>query len=71
MDSMDQHKDKNTIQKCLKCLNHNDLLEPVQLLNCDHVFHKGCIQKWGINNNICPLCREKFDDNMFDYGDRW
>ena len=28
-------------------------------LQCGHVFHKGCINKWTSIKNTCPLCRTK------------
>lgn len=24
---------------------------------CNHVFHKHCIDRWNMNENTCPLCR--------------
>ena len=33
--------------------------KPVTIYNCLHTFCKQCLEK--ITNNICPLCRQKFE----------
>ena len=30
--------------------------------NCQHIFHKSCIQDWIRRSNTCPLCKEPFCD---------
>jgi len=28
-------------------------------LSCGHLFHHGCLNQWLLNNDTCPMCREK------------
>ena len=28
-------------------------------LSCGHLFHHGCLNEWLLNNDTCPMCREK------------
>jgi hypothetical protein len=43
---------------CAICM---DNIEPRAKLitKCFHVFHESCIMNWVINNNSCPVCKEK------------
>ena len=46
-------------QKCVICLKNIDqdggsLRETI---DCNHLFHKECIQNWGENKN-CPICNK-------------
>ena len=30
-------------------------------LSCGHLFHHGCLNEWLLNNDTCPMCREKIN----------
>jgi hypothetical protein len=42
---------------CCICLD--TIYIPFGNSNCDHLFCKKCIQTWGNNNELCPICRKK------------
>jgi hypothetical protein len=42
---------------CPICINHFILNSIYRKLICNHIFHIECIDKWFINNNKCPMCR--------------
>ena len=44
--------------KCAICLENFKKEESVCLLDCDHVFHTHCIDKWGERQQNCPLCKK-------------
>ncbi|KAJ1418755.1 Zinc finger, RING-type [Sesbania bispinosa] len=54
-----------TEDTCAICLNHLKMEDEVrELMNCYHVFHKECIDRWlehdhdnETHNPTCPLCR--------------
>lgn len=46
---------------CLDVVENNEL---IKLINCNHVFHKYCINEWKKINNTCPLCRKNIS-NLF------
>lgn len=35
-------------------------LDIVRKLSCKHVYHIDCIDKWFIDNTICPTCKRDF-----------
>lgn len=41
---------------CSICLERFKLDDMINKLNCNHIYHKGCLDSW-IQNNNCPLCR--------------
>jgi hypothetical protein len=47
---------KNINNKCCICLNNFDINIENKLSECNHLFHKDCIDKWFHNNKRCPLC---------------
>tara|TARA_B100000745_G_C20114787_1_gene381599 strand:+ start:125 stop:469 length:345 start_codon:yes stop_codon:yes gene_type:complete len=39
-----------------------------EILNCNHIFHEKCIEKWFQRGHQCPLCRKsKFDISLKGY----
>lgn len=50
-------------EKCVICLNNYKNDDMVSYLNnCNHLFHKKCIDKWLKEyNNKCPICRKMSD----------
>lgn len=49
--------DKMVGQICSICQEEYKPKEYKRDLNCDHSFHKKCIDKWLKNNLSCPFCR--------------
>ena len=47
--------DKEEYTHCIICIddNINDLVKT----ECNHIYHKKCINKWIKENNTCPICR--------------
>ena len=52
-----------TCSICLDVLDENSLEKSVKLINCNHIFHKECIEKWYKNseNVNCPVCRDSIE----------
>lgn len=46
---------------CPICIDHFVLNSIYRKLICNHTFHIKCIDKWFVNNNKCPLCRNCID----------
>lgn len=46
--------------KCIICLNYYSPGEYKRNLNCNHTFHKKCIDKWFklSYKTSCPICRK-------------
>ena len=44
---------------CLDILSSLDKKNETVALECNHQFHKKCIEKWLEKHDICPLCRTK------------
>lgn len=48
-------------QTCAICLkNVNRFQRYLANVNCDHIFHHGCISTWIDTNSTCPLCRKEY-----------
>jgi len=49
--------EENTCSICIDIIKQDDI---IRQLNCKHVFHTKCIEKYLLEyNSSCPLCREK------------
>ena len=56
--------DKNT---CVICQEDFSKRDKIRVLQCDHHFHKKCIDKWFESSCRCPLCNNnlnKQDENI-------
>jgi hypothetical protein len=48
--------------ECSICLDHFKKNEFYRLLDCNHHFHKKCIDRWiKKDHNDCPMCRTKIN----------
>ncbi|KAL4586535.1 hypothetical protein LXL04_011171 [Taraxacum kok-saghyz] len=45
--------------ECAVCLSKIDEDDEIRLLRCDHLFHKGCLDRCvEYKHTTCPLCRD-------------
>lgn len=43
---------------CVICLNNFEVGRLcIRLVNCKHMFHKDCMDRWILRSICCPLCR--------------
>ena len=52
-----ENQDCNICNICLSNFKEKDNIR--KMLNCNHFFHKKCIDKWFIKSNTikCPICK--------------
>ena len=43
---------------CSICIEHNENKCDIMTLDCNHIFHKQCLDGWLKINRSCPLCRK-------------
>lgn len=48
-------------EKCVICLSDFEDNEDVRRLQCLHLYHTSCIDKWLIMNKKCCVCRVEID----------
>ncbi len=36
-----------------------------RVLECQHIFHKTCLENWKTRMSTCPMCRKPFDQPMY------
>ncbi|KAL7414419.1 hypothetical protein BDY24DRAFT_23436 [Mrakia frigida] len=49
---------ENSADRCMVCLGDYEEEEDCRILECKHVFHQECIDKWlHVGRNACPACR--------------
>lgn len=45
--------------ECIICYEEYKANDKCRILNCKHIFHQACIDKWLLeNSNTCPLCKK-------------
>jgi hypothetical protein len=49
---------------CPICLEESNGNEYWKKLNCEHKFHKKCIEHWINTSNNCPVCRSIINDTI-------
>jgi hypothetical protein len=47
---------------CRVCFQEYNDMDIQRKLNCDHIYHQKCIDKWFESNINCPLCRSGHSD---------
>ncbi|CAE6533616.1 unnamed protein product [Rhizoctonia solani] len=51
---------ENCTERCLICLEDYADEEDLRIMNCKHMFHKDCVDRWmETGRNNCPACRTK------------
>ncbi|KAK9914592.1 hypothetical protein M0R45_038362 [Rubus argutus] len=56
-----EDEDVPMLSSCIVCMSiTKDRDEVRELCNCEHVFHRGCLDAWiGQSQSTCPLCRSE------------
>ena len=54
---------------CIDNDNHASFYKSGCITNCNHHFHLTCLYKWTFieNQNNCPYCRTKLNEDLLDY----
>uniref|UniRef100_A0A1I8A4V5 RING-type domain-containing protein n=2 Tax=Steinernema glaseri TaxID=37863 RepID=A0A1I8A4V5_9BILA len=50
-------------ERCTVCLMNFESGEELRSLQCSHLFHVDCIDRWLIYNKTCPVCRLEIDNS--------
>ena len=48
---------EKTFTNCSICSDDYKDDDIVSTLDCNHIFHKNCIEEWGHYNPVCPVCK--------------
>lgn len=55
-----KYKKQNNSEECGICMDEYKVNERLRLLNCEHMFHCKCVDKWLLTqSNQCPICRKE------------
>ena len=52
------------IDKCSICQDELKQTDRIRRLQCHHIFHQDCIDKWIELRNLCPLCQSVADETQ-------
>lgn len=55
------HSNPNVCSVCLASMTEASS----RRLECGHVFHKACLDRWRRQSSTCPNCRAPFDQQMY------
>lgn len=55
-------KNHNVVECCI-CLETLSFRQHSRTLQCNHLFHKKCIDKWFDRDRRCPVCRAEAIEN--------
>ena len=47
-------------RECTICLQPIENESVCRMLNCYHIFHSECIEKWFVDKVSCPMCKKTF-----------
>ena len=61
------NKSNENKQTCVICLENYKIGDNISTLQCLHLFHRGCIEKWIREKLWCPICRYKISRNSLLY----
>ena len=53
-------ENKYHINNCIICFEYFNENEEIIKLNCFHIFHSNCIEKWLTKNKFCPICKKDY-----------
>jgi hypothetical protein len=48
--------------ECTIC--QDSLSPPLEILPCDHLFHRQCIKRWFKQRMVCPVCRARINEQQ-------
>uniref|UniRef100_A0A914EGN6 RING-type E3 ubiquitin transferase n=1 Tax=Acrobeloides nanus TaxID=290746 RepID=A0A914EGN6_9BILA len=51
--------------QCTTCMEEFKPNESVAVLDCQHIFHRPCIDPWLERHNTCPICRQEVDPSKW------
>ena len=54
-DDINVESNNNECSICLDDINNG---EPTRVLDCNHIFHRDCVEKWINTYSTCPYCRQ-------------
>jgi hypothetical protein len=57
----DENLPEQETERCTVCLVDFETGDELRTLNCNHLFHTECIDRWLIYNKKCPVCRIEMD----------